>query len=630
MALATDLAADNQRNYQKLLVSIEASEGMLNLLIAVCDDLDLQQQLIQRYETELQPEIRPYRLKLNFEEPSLRQAIIQQVENDEYLCQGKPAVLTLAGAEALLPRLGSQRSEQEKFFGYLQWTREGLLKFPFPVVLWMTERLLAKLVQQAPDFWSWRGGVFRFASENKATVTQGELPRPLRMPDPEDKHLLPLADLKELIARTEQFQGKEAPLLATLYDRLGRVYRHRLVRGEAEDAQQEQQLAIQAFEQAIALQRQLGTDASLIYSLKRLGDVYFYFKDDFEQASTLYNQALELAKTFKDGTSEADLFKVIGDIELFLEHPNAALEAYEKAVQFYHEMGDKLSEVNLLKIIGDVLLSDRHIKDWEHYEHILQRYREIGGQPLEEIGNVLQSLASRRSYRSLDTTVLTLDNPALQSDLARLDSLLTAGQWQDANGFTRTLLLKAVGREPEGWIEDKQLQYFPCPILLAIDRLWLQHSLGKFGFSIQKRLFEECNREPEAFAERVGWCDRDSNWIDASSVIYSLQLAPIGHLPWGSIQAMTLDNFILDKFTSTVRMVAKAFSKTEWQRQLIANFVAFGSALSGDEVDKEDLKRSMEYELTQAEGWWEGARLEQRKVMKLFSLFVACPDLGRV
>jgi|GEM_PF-2167144 len=224
----------------------------------------------------------------------------------------------------------------------------------------------------------------------------------------------------------------------------------------------------------------------------------------------------------------------------------------------------------------------------------------------------------------------TTDDPALQSDLDRLGHLMAAGRWKEANDRTRTLLLKAVNRQQEGWIEDKQLQGFPCAILLAVDRLWLRHSQGQFGFSVQKRFFEECGREPDVFAERVGWRDRNGTWIDASSVIYTPETAPAGHLPWGILQAMTLDSAILDAFVGTVRATAKAFSKREWQRQWIVDAIALGSSLTGDKVNKEDLKRSMEYELTQTEGWWEGARLEQRKVVKLFSLFVACPNLGIV
>jgi hypothetical protein len=50
----------------------------------VCDDGNFREQIIQKYETELEPDIRPYRVTLARGEPSLRAAIAQLVQSDEY------------------------------------------------------------------------------------------------------------------------------------------------------------------------------------------------------------------------------------------------------------------------------------------------------------------------------------------------------------------------------------------------------------------------------------------------------------------------------------------------------------------------------------------------------------------
>jgi hypothetical protein len=68
------------------------------------------------------------------------------------------------GADELLGlRLNQDKSALEKFFFSLQWTRESLRGFPLPLVLWLTPWIAAALANQAPDFWSWRGGVFEFS-----------------------------------------------------------------------------------------------------------------------------------------------------------------------------------------------------------------------------------------------------------------------------------------------------------------------------------------------------------------------------------------------------------------------------------------------------------------------------------
>jgi hypothetical protein len=100
---------------------------------------------------------------VNWQDLSLRYALKQLIEHEPELQAGHPAVVTVQGIETLLSvRLDAPQSQQERFFGYLQWTREALRQFSFPVVLWMTGPVLIQLARQAPDFWSWRGGVFWF------------------------------------------------------------------------------------------------------------------------------------------------------------------------------------------------------------------------------------------------------------------------------------------------------------------------------------------------------------------------------------------------------------------------------------------------------------------------------------
>ncbi|MEQ9237976.1 GUN4 domain-containing protein [Coleofasciculus sp. E2-BRE-01] len=213
-----------------------------------------------------------------------------------------------------------------------------------------------------------------------------------------------------------------------------------------------------------------------------------------------------------------------------------------------------------------------------------------------------------------------------QEDYIRLKNLLAAGRWREANEATRTVILKAVSRENEGWLADEQIQNFPYQVLRIVDRLWVQYSNQRFGFSVQKRICDECEKEPQAFGDRVGWRIQDS-WISASQVIYIPANAPDGHLPWGIMQVITMDNAALDAFVYGLRAVTKTVARHDWQKQLLADFMAVGGFFIGDRIDKEEFKRNLEYELSHDEPWWEGQRLEESKVRKLFSLLVACPNL---
>ena len=295
----------NETAYDELVVSIEASEGTLSLLLAVCDDSRLRDELISRYEAELAPAIRNDRLPIMRGEPSLTQTIRSHVQNDEYLRNGGRAVVTITGAEQLFfLKLGEERSEQEIFFGYLQWTREALREFHFPIVLWVTNQLLGQIARHAPDFWSWRKGVFRFTSRKSGAVRSSEIEaiRPaldeLNL-SPDDDHLLPLEDLKALITQTEAQQPKD-PLLATLYSQMGYIYFNRLARGEAQEHQTEVAQAVDYFRKAADLQTELGQELDLAKSLDRLATLYQFQQGRYDAAEPLFRQALDIRKRLLD------------------------------------------------------------------------------------------------------------------------------------------------------------------------------------------------------------------------------------------------------------------------------------------------------------------------------------------
>ena len=296
----SNLNNQNQDNYENLLVSIEAGKDILNLLIAVCDDSDCRDRLISDYEAELEPDIRHYRVELARGEPSLRSAIANLVEQEAYLQQRGKAVITVTGVERLrfFKQFGESRSEQEVFFGYLQWTREALREFPFSIVLWVTRQIEILISNESPDFWGWRKGVFRFDTKKTAAVPKTEF-EPFRSlvaeGDREPPSLIPLEDLQDLIARTEQKKGLEDPSLASLYASMGKIYNRRIESGECENFQDEYELAIDYFQKAIALQQELDVELELSSSLSYLAGLYSS-QGRYSEAEPLYLQALEIGR----------------------------------------------------------------------------------------------------------------------------------------------------------------------------------------------------------------------------------------------------------------------------------------------------------------------------------------------
>jgi Effector-associated domain 10/GUN4-like len=211
----------------------------------------------------------------------------------------------------------------------------------------------------------------------------------------------------------------------------------------------------------------------------------------------------------------------------------------------------------------------------------------------------------------------------VQEELEQLKRDLLVRRWVQANLRTRSIMLRTVDRENERWLTEQQIHEFPGPMLEIVDNLWSHASGGKFGFRQQLHILELHNQVPQAFGKSVGWFVEGA-WIKQDSQLsIDLETAPAGHLPWNVLPMITMDNALLNSFVIRLRTVNKQLVKKEWQRQLIADFMGSAGWLIRDRVDKEEFKRSLEYELSQNEPWWEGDRMEELKVRRLFALLLS-------
>ncbi|MEG3941556.1 serine/threonine-protein kinase [Microcoleus sp. S36b_A3] len=122
-------------------------------------------------------------------------------------------------------------------------------------------------------------------------------------------------------------------------------------------------------------------------------------------------------------------------------------------------------------------------------------------------------------------------------DYRQLDRLLASGKWQEADGETARKMLEVAGRTKDGWLRGEDIDRFPCEDLRTIDQLWVKYSNGRFGFSVQKRIYESLGGSREydrkiwaAFGDRVGWRVNNSTWLHYNDLKFNTK-APIGHLP---------------------------------------------------------------------------------------------------
>ncbi len=211
-------------------------------------------------------------------------------------------------------------------------------------------------------------------------------------------------------------------------------------------------------------------------------------------------------------------------------------------------------------------------------------------------------------------------------DYDALKNWLAAGRWRDANIETRRLILQSADREKEGYLYHEQMREFDSDVLLELDRLWLSHSQNRFGFSIQKGILLECQQDANRFGTKVAW--RLSNrWIDEASVNYSLD-APMGHLPYGMLRVVELNNAVAEGIVNAQFKITKALATEKWQRQLIADFVAGMEFLTGNKnFNSGEFKENLDAQLSHQEPWWIGERLEIKKIENLCLLLFSCEKL---
>ena len=162
--------------------------------------------------------------------------------------------------------------------------------------------------------------------------------------------------------------------------------------------------------------------------------------------------------------------------------------------------------------------------------------------PLELLNSHLGYTSNTSATQAVETIQPPIDIDDLGSekgvDYTRLRDLLKAGNWKDADYETYLVMLKAVAREEGDWIRTEELLKFPCTDLRTIDKLWIKHSNGQFGFSVQKQIYLSVGgiadgryyKETwEKFGDKVGW-RMSEEWITYDKVIFST-FTKKGHLP---------------------------------------------------------------------------------------------------
>jgi serine protease Do len=144
-------------------------------------------------------------------------------------------------------------------------------------------------------------------------------------------------------------------------------------------------------------------------------------------------------------------------------------------------------------------------------------------------------LIAKGDYNKEENKLDLVVQPTTKADYTKMEQLLAAGQWEEANEETGKKMLEVAGRQQEGELDIESAEKFSCPDLRAMDRLWVKYSEGRFGFSVQKRIYQNLGGTKEynekvwvAYTKAIGW--RTEKGIVYSTLTFNTN-APSAHLP---------------------------------------------------------------------------------------------------
>lgn len=117
-------------------------------------------------------------------------------------------------------------------------------------------------------------------------------------------------------------------------------------------------------------------------------------------------------------------------------------------------------------------------------------------------------------------------------DYTPLQKLLAQQYFQAADQMTLQKLCELAGAQAvqRKWLYFTEVEQFPITDLRTVNTLWLAHSEGRFGFSVQRELWLGVGKNWDKLWEKINW-KTGNNWTRYPEEFTWDLTAPRGHLP---------------------------------------------------------------------------------------------------
>ncbi len=139
-------------------------------------------------------------------------------------------------------------------------------------------------------------------------------------------------------------------------------------------------------------------------------------------------------------------------------------------------------------------------------------------------------------------------------DYSPLQHLLATQDFEASDRMTLQKMCEIAGTQAvkRKWLYFTEVDNFPVTDLQTINKLWLVHSEGKFGFSVQREIWLGLGKNWDNLWVKIGW-KKGNNWTRYPQEFTWDLTAPKGHLP-------------LSNQLRGVRVIASLLSHSAWEK----------------------------------------------------------------
>lgn len=194
------------------------------------------------------------------------------------------------------------------------------------------------------------------------------------------------------------------------------------------------------------------------------------------------------------------------------------IETKYEQIEFRAEIAQTLSEVvnNTNKENSQFSSLMKHLKEVEKEQHKFVC-------ELSQLSLQLAKLEEEPKKNADDSPFLSESG----LDYSRLRDFLQAGEWEKANLETNVIIATLASQLKSDTWSFSALKSVSCEDFKIIDRLWVRYSYGRFGFSVQYKIYKSLDENVDGLRVNLGWPLR----VNYKNLSFDL-LANRGHLPY--------------------------------------------------------------------------------------------------